>query len=79
MMATIEQGEMMQAEYRFTRQGATWAITTPAADGWRQMDGHISTHLRGRLVVVTLHGADALLTADVQQAWAMWWQAQYGG
>lgn len=66
-------------QYSFTRENGEYLVSVPApAGGWRQLDGHISTHLRGRLVVVTLHGADALLTADVQQAWSTWWQAQYG-
>ena len=66
-------------QYSFTRENGEYLVSVPTpAGGWRLLDGHISTHLRGRLVVVTLHGADALLTADVQQAWSTWWQAQYG-
>lgn len=64
--------------YRFTRHtDGTYRVTTPAGEGWRLLDGEVSTHLRGRVVVVSLHGEDAQRTADVQQAWAQWWQAQY--
>ena len=68
---------MMMAEYRFTRQGATWAVTTPAADAWRRLDGDITTHARGAVACVQLHGADALLVEDVREAWRAWWQSVY--
>ncbi len=65
-------------EYRFNRHtDGSYVVTTPAGEGWRLLDGTVSTHLRGRVVVVALHGADAQRTADVQRAWAQWWQAQY--
>ena len=63
--------------FRFTRQGATWSITTPAGDSWRLLDGYISVYAGGVVVCVQLFGRDALLTADVMAAWVAWWQNAY--
>ena len=76
MMAAIEQGDGMT--YRFTRRSdGAYTVTTPAGDAWRLLDGSVSTHAHGAVVCVQLHGADALLTEDVRQAWRAWWQHAY--
>ncbi len=70
---------LQMSDYHFARDNGVYLVTTPtpAADGWRLLDGHVATHARGRVVCVNLFGPDALLTADVMQAWADWWEKQY--
>lgn len=65
-------------QYRFTRENGAYTVTTPAPGvAWRQLDGSVTTHAHGAVVCVQLHGADALLTEDVRQAWRAWWQSVY--
>lgn len=68
----------MRGEYRFTRgHTGAYVVTVPHGDGLRLLDGAITTHARGAVVCCELAGADALLTADVCEAWRAWWDSTY--
>lgn len=63
----------MGSKYRFTRAGGAWVVTMATADGWRQLDGDVSTHAGGAVACITLYGMDAARTEDVRLAWITWW------
>jgi len=68
----------MRNEYRFARESGAYVVTVPTMAGeWRLLDGAITTHARGAVVCCELAGADALLTADVCEAWRAWWDSTY--